>query len=112
MTSTIEANIAARRGAEEMIEFIGQQPARFWELLAEHCAKQLPPRPAPVERLPALTETEAIQFEKQTMPWGNHYGKAIGEVPCEYLIFLAEGDEFSQRIKRYVKSKVFQDRQE
>ena len=108
---SIEANIAARRGAEEMVEFIGEQSHRYWECLIELATAKLPPKPAPIDRLPAMNQQEAIRFEAQTMPWGNHYGKAVGEVECGYLIFVTEGDEFSKQLKRYVKSKRFQERQ-
>lgn len=112
ITANIASNMQAREYAWEVVGMCGEQPPRFWECLAEFAAAKLPPKPQPVERLPALNEQEATRFESITMPWGNHYGKPVGEVPCDYLIFLTEGDEFSQRIKRYVKSRRFADRQE
>lgn len=111
----LQANIDARKDAEESISFIENcydTPQRFWEIIAEHAAKKLPAKPAPVDPLPAMTEGEAIAFESREVPYGKWAGYEVGQVDCEYLIFLTEGDEFSKRIRRYVKSKRFQDRQE
>jgi hypothetical protein len=109
--STVADNIAARRAAEELAELAGEQPPRFWETLAAIAASKLPPVAPPLERHPPLTDQEAIRFEAMPMPYGKHAGDCVGEVPCDYLLFLTEGDEFSQRLKRYVKSKRFQERQ-
>ena len=111
---TIEQNIKARQDISEIERFITDcydTPPRFWELLRDYCETKLPPKPPVVDRLPALTESEAIYTEELEMPYGKYAGQAVGEVPCEYLIFLTEGDEFSKRLKRYVKSQRFQDRQ-
>lgn len=113
ITANIAANIQAREYALEVVDMCGtQQPQRFWECLAEMVAAKLPPKPQPVERLPAFNEQEATRFEAMPMPYGKHAGESVGEVPPDYLLFLTEGDEFSQRLKRYVKSKRFAGRQE
>jgi hypothetical protein len=108
----IAANIKARQDAEEFFAFCGVQPQRFWEEMLWLIASKLPTKPPPAERHPALNEQEAIRFEAMPMPYGKHAGESVGEVPCDYLLFLTEGDEFSQRLRRYVKSKRFADRQE
>lgn len=108
---SIATNIAARQDAEEMIAFIGEKPARFWELLAEHCARQLPPRPADRDPLPPMSEAEATRFEGVRFPYGKHAGELIGSVDCDYVLFVTEGDEFSKQLRRYVKSQRFQNRQ-
>jgi hypothetical protein len=110
--SQIAINIAARKDAEEMIAFIGEKPARFWEVLAEHCAKQLPAKPEQVDPLPAMNEAEAIRFEATHFPYGKHFGELIGTVDCGYVLFLTEGDAFSRNLRRYVKSDRFQRRQD
>lgn len=105
-------NIRARQEAEAICELAGEQPARFWETLRDIAVSRLPPVPAPAERYPAMTEDEAIRFEAMTLPYGKHSGCTVGEVECRYLLFLTEGDEFSQRLRRYVKSRRFAERQE
>lgn len=109
---SIAQNIKAREEYAEIVEFIGERPQRFWELMAQYANGKLPPAPAPVDPNPALTEQEAIRFEAVPVPYGKWMGYTVGEVECDYLLFLTEGDEFSKRLKRYVKSKRFQDRQE
>lgn len=108
---TIEANIAARRGAEEMISLMGQQPLRFWEVLIELATAKLPPKPSPVDPLPALTEGEAIYFERTELPYGKFAGQTVGCVDPAYLLFLTEGDVFAKNLRRYVKPKRFAERQ-
>jgi hypothetical protein len=110
--AVIANNMQARKDAEEIIAFCGYRPPRFWEILADMASANLPPKPQPAERWPALNEQEAMRFEATPMPYGKHAGDAVGIVPCDYLLFLTEGDEFSQRLRRYVKSKRFADRQE
>jgi hypothetical protein len=114
-TDTIAMNVAAnihdREYAQEIFDLCGEQRERFWECLKALCESKLPAPPPVVERLPAMTESEATHFESERMPYGNHYGTAVGEVPCDYLLFLTEGDGFSKKIRRYVKSKRFAERQ-
>jgi hypothetical protein len=108
---SIADNITARQDAEEIIAFIGDKPQRFWELLAAHAAGQMPTRPVD-PRMEPMSETEAARFEKQTLQWGKHQGEEIGSVPVGYLLFLAEGDEFTRKLRRYTASKVFAQRQD
>jgi hypothetical protein len=107
----VAANIHDREYAQEIFDLCGEQRERFWECLKALCESKLPP-PAPVvERFPPMKESEAARFESFLMPYGKHAGDFIGEVPCDYLLFLTEGDDFSQELKRYVKSKRFAERQ-
>lgn len=108
----LAANIAARKEAEALVELAGEQPRRFWEVLAELAVSKLPPKPVLPERDPPMTEQEALYFEEQSMPYGKHQGGLVGMVEPSYLLFLTEGDAFSKKLRRYVKSKRFQDRQE
>lgn len=108
---TVESNIKARQEAESLVELAGEQSARFWETLRDLAASKLPPVQPPIDRYPPLMEQEAVRFEALPMPYGKYAGETVGEVPCDYLLFLTEGDEFSQRLRRYVRSKRFQERQ-
>lgn len=108
----LATNIRARKEAEEVVALCGNQPQRFWEALRSMCESRLPPEPAAVEKFPAMNEVQARAFEDETMPYGKFKGDAVGIVRCDYLLFLAEGDEFSQRLKCYVKSRLFSERQE
>lgn len=107
----LAASIAARKDAEALFALAGEQPPRFWEVLAGLVNAKLPPPPAPVDRYPPMTEQEAIRFEAELLPYGKHAGTSVGLVDVGYLLFLTEGDEFSKRLRRYVKSQRFQLRQ-
>lgn len=109
---SVAANITARQEAEALLSLAGEQSQRFWEIVADYAASKLPPKPVPVDRYPPMTEQEAMHFEEESMPYGKHQGGLVGMIDVDYLLFLTEGDEFSKRLKRYVKSKRFQDRQE
>lgn len=109
--NAIAENIKARRGAEEMIDFIGQQPQRFWECLIELATAKLPAKPAPVDPCPPMSDFEAARFENTLVPYGKFDGKFVGDVDPSYLLFLTEGDEWSKKLRRYVKSERFQRRQ-
>jgi hypothetical protein len=108
---SIADNITARQDAEEIIAFIGDKPQRFWEVLAAHAATNLPPDPGEPAIEP-MDDVEATRFEKYPFTWGKHIGEEVGSVPVSYLLFLAEGDEFTKRLRRYVASKVFAQRQD
>jgi hypothetical protein len=108
---SIAENIAARESAEAVISLIGEESPRFWQELARLAKAQLPAEPLPSDPLPAMGEQEAIRFEKATLPWGAHHGEEIGTVEPGYLLFIAEGDDFTKKLRRYVKSKTFSDRQ-
>lgn len=109
--NAIETNIAARKDAEEIIAFIGDKPARFWELMAAHAATKLPQKSVEPKDLP-MDDDEAAKFEEWMIPWGKYAEHHVGEVPVGYLLFLAEGDEFTRKLRRYVASKMFARRQD
>jgi len=104
--NAVAANIKARQEAEALVDLAGEQPPRFWETLRDMSLAKLPPVPAPIDRHPPMDESAALRFERGVMPYGKHAGERIDEVPCDYLIFLTEGDEFSQQLRRYVKSRL------
>jgi uncharacterized protein (DUF3820 family) len=107
----IETAKKAREDAVAMFELIGEQPARFWEVLAELVASKLP-APAVDPANEPMEYAEAAKFERDEMPYGKYQGERIGEVPPDYLTWFSDGDEFKRRLNRYVRSQMFQDRQE
>ncbi len=108
----VAENIRAREYALEVVGMCGMQPQRFWECLKSLCENRYPSPPPTVEKFPAMDERNAQRFEKCTVPYGVHRDKEVGIVPVDYLLFIAEGDEFSRNVKMYVKSKRFESRQE
>lgn len=111
-TARMARNIQDREYAWEVIGMCGEQSQRFWEVLIEMAIKKLPPKPAPVEGDPPMTDQEAIHFEAKVLPYGKYHGQSVGECRESYLLFLVEGDEFSKGLRRYVKSRRFYERQE
>lgn len=109
----IETNIKARKDACAAIDLIGDQPQRFWEVMKEHCESKLPKKPIEEDnRNSPLNEQHAIRFEAVSMPYGKHKGEEVGQVPCSYLEFLAEGDDFMKALRRYVKSQRYKERRQ
>ena len=104
-------NIQARQSLESALELIGEQPPRFWELLAEHCATKLPAKPAPVSPEP-MGDSEAYRFEQSTIPFGKYQGEAVVDVPLGYLIRLTEDDLWLDKLRRYLASGIFEQRQD
>lgn len=98
-----------REDAESLVALAGEQPEKFWRLLADVVASKLP---ADIEP-PAMTTEQAHSFERQPIPFGKHAGFPIGEVPVSYLLWLTEQpDEFRTKLRQYVKTSVFAERQE
>lgn len=58
-----------------------------------------------------MNERMAIKFERETMEWGKYKDEHIGMIETEYLVWLTEGNTFIDRLKRYVKSERFKNRQ-
>ncbi len=102
------SNIAARQAAQDLIACAGEQPERFWEIVVKLATAKLPPVPDPK---PPMTEAEAVSFERTRIPYGKYVGVTLGDVPVSYLLFIAEGDDFARQLRRYVKSRIFMDRQ-
>ena len=109
---SLSDNVQARKDAAEIIEFIGDKSVKFWTVLGAMVHDKIPKVPDAVERHPPMTEQEAIQFEAEDIPFGKHKGNAVGEVPVDYILWLTEGNEFDKDLRRYVRSKRFQMRQE
>jgi len=116
--AAIQANKAAREAAEAMADLMfdaGQElplavRRRYWEVLflrtAEWAGKIGEPH-RPVEPAPrcegAMSDQEAKRFEQEVMPFGKHKGKAVVDVPLDYLFWL-DGDEFRRRLPGYLLS--------
>lgn len=109
---SIADNVAARREAQEIMDFIGDKSERFWEVLIELAQGKLPPKPVVRNGPLPMTDEEAQRFETADFPYGLHKGKEVGEAPIGYILFLAEGDAFIKDLRRYTASKVFARRQD
>jgi hypothetical protein len=113
----VKRRVAARGVVRDMLDLIpdmirGKRITRevFLEVLVEEVAPLV--GKIPVEDNPslAMSESQAIEFEKTLVPYGVHKGKRVGEVNPDHFIRLLEG-EFHRNLLRYMRSKRFQDRQ-
>lgn len=116
--SDLAANIEARADAEQMIELCGEQPPRFWEVLAsiavQKCDKALMVVPKPVadaQHAERMNEAEAWQFERSIVPFGKYAGEPVYDVPISYWTFVTESD-FNRQLIRYMRSDAYQRRQD
>lgn len=115
----IEENVKARERAKELIQLIGQESPHYWKVLSDlallKIAKPLEQRPRSSKDAP-MNGIQAKAFEEEEMPCGKykHSGASVLDVPTEYLAKMAEGafyEDFQQKLKRYVKSDRFKERQ-
>jgi hypothetical protein len=103
----------AREVAAEIAELaIGETKGMDCDALAafyETLARLLPlPRPAPspaVEaRIEPFSDAQARCWGKSRMQFGKYEGQAIDQVPLSYLEKLAEPNDFTRHLRRYLAS--------
>lgn len=117
---SIEQNVAARKCAQEVGKFIeweskefadeGARRIYFEQLLHEvgsRCPEVLPK--IETTTLGPMTDDEVNAFKYSRMPFGKFAGKEVGEVPLEYLAWLADqpGD-FKEMVRRFLKNPAVQ----
>lgn len=114
---SLEANTRGRQLALEVVALavdqVADEPAdvacRFWEVVAQEAQKRLPARLVKPDRDSPMDDQEARRFERQTMRFGQHHGKQIGDVPLSYLVWLdEEGRGFQAALHRYLASERIQ----
>jgi len=106
----ILARKAARQLAREVAELaLGETnamspdaKAAFYETLARHLP--LPAaKPAPTVCEP-FTDAQARAWGRTRMQFGVHAGQPIDQVPLSYLEKLAEPNDFTRHLRRYLAS--------
>lgn len=115
---TIEDNIAGRKLAEEWISLAREMESNvpeeqrrpFWRHVFRAASHAVPEEAAPRNDRPQpMTADEARRFERRSMPFGQHRGKQVGDVPLEYLIWLDESSRvFQQELHRYLAAEHVQ----
>jgi len=114
----ISANVAARKAAEEVFglaideagtlvkEFDSGAVARFWvelrALVDETIPGAKPKSPSTIP--PKMTDQQSRAFGKREMPRGQHTGEPVDDVARSYLDYWVEPDEFTEELKRYLRS--------
>lgn len=111
-TKELELNIKARKEAEDLLVLLDGQSERFWLALRDLINKRFPKAESSSKIEKPMSEEEVKKFEKGVMPYGAHAGFSFGEIPTEYLVFIAEGNDLTKEIRRYVKTKRFKQRQD
>lgn len=120
---SVAQNVQARLEAEELVKkeiaallpLVDTKPEHFWRVLAELANERLDQKvkkPEVVDPLPALTDEEAVAFERSVMTFGLYEGTEVGDLPVNYIISITEDSWFIKRLKRYAKSTLFKLRQE
>jgi hypothetical protein len=103
----IEENLKARLAAEQIaelaVEEAKQYGRRFWEELVRIVNAHVPSPPAQRKKTRAMTDGEARLFGKQPMPFGQHVGTRIDDVPLDYLRWYAD-ETFQEDLRRYLES--------
>lgn len=79
------------------------------KLFSSHTSSS--PGPEDVEDGDAMSQAEAIRFERRLVPFGIYQGQRVGDVPISYWINITE-HEFPRQLRRYLASRYFQSRQD
>ncbi len=59
----------------------------------------------PAAPISAMTDQQARQFGRRSMPFGRHKGRRVDEVPLDYLVWLADHAAlFVADLRRYCRS--------
>ena len=90
---------------DESKDFKQRASDEFWRFLAG-VLKAAHPKLFLTKSVPisAMSPLEAKRFAHETMEFGKHSGKAIGDVPLDYLDWLAGQPDFHVRLNRYLRS--------
>ena len=119
---SIEANIAGRKLAEEWIALAREMEATvpeeqrrpFWRHVFRASNHAAPEESTPRnDRPPQMTADEVRRFQRRSMPFGQHRGKQVGDVPLDYLIWLDESSRvFQAELHRYLATEQVQREQD
>ena len=108
--------IAGRKYAEELLSLVEIQSPDFalgfWRAIAKAAEEngQSSDGQAGKDDLLPMTDEEATYYERhEVLEFGMHRGKAYGEAPISYLVWLAESN---LPLLKYVRSRRAQHRQE
>ena len=104
MDTEDKQRIDGRKFAEDVFLFVRESNISFQQGFIRELKRTFSEQITPPD---AMAEREAIEFETLTIPFGTHQGKPYGEIPTEYLAWLAD---HYQRFLRYVKSQRYKDR--
>ena len=107
---SLEKNVADAKYARELLRMSEINTPAFWDAVLREAKAHLPDDETKSTQADVMDDREARKFENVTFPFGKYQGSTVGEVPVDYLLFITEND-FGTKLKRYLKSKVFQERQ-
>lgn len=116
--AVIQERVKGRELAHSMASLLAEElehlgpagPAAFWEELAKlGLAPPAPhaPRSAP-HGVEPFTDHQARMWGRTKMPFGRYAGRAVDEVPLEYLEKIAEPNQFNRSLRRYLASRRVQ----
>ena len=106
----IQARKTARSIAAEVAELalgeLATLPAEAHAAFYEELARRLPlPQAPPVmATVEPFTDAQAKGWGGNRMKFGIHQGKRIYEIPLSYLEKLAEPNDFTRHLRRYLAS--------
>lgn len=108
-----KARDAARQvwelACEESKDFKQRASEEFWRFLAG-VLKAAHPKLFLTKSVPItpMSPLEAKRFAHERMQFGQHAGNLIGDVPLDYLDWLAAQPDFHSRLNRYLRSEAIE----
>ena len=109
----VQARVVGRRLAASLIELAGldELPPNAQEGFWDELRRVMPSQPngALSTPTPAMSDEEAKAFEKTKIPFGQHQFTNYGQVPINYLSWVADQ---GIQLRRYMRSARAQKREE
>jgi uncharacterized protein (DUF3820 family) len=107
----IAARKQARQIAEQLVDLVlGETKAMskdakvaFFETLARLLPVSVPPA-KPLAGIEPFTDAQARAWGKTRIQFGKYQGQQIDEIPLSYLEKLAEPNDFTRHLRRYLAS--------
>ena len=96
--ATVEQNIEDREWFDMMVAERGE---RFWQL----CHEKLFPDVMDGIDESLMDRAEVKRFENSMMKFGQYSGQPIGNIPIDYLEFLANTIGWVRKLNQYLKTK-------
>lgn len=116
MSDRLEANIAARKAAEEVFglgidecgilckKFDLEATLRFWSELRELIYEVVPLVAVEDETVRPMSDVESQHFGLCRMTFGQYEGQCVDDIPYSYLDYLITETEFKKSLRRYLVS--------
>lgn len=124
-TQRIAARIEGRKLCETIFDMVAEEARAlqaahgraasesFWENFRTAFEGHFPASATPADEHNPMSDVQARAFGERAIPFGQHKGRRVDEVPMDYLCWLADSPEdFKGELRRYLRSNRLQREQD